>query len=157
MNKELAAYMKIEGSVSGAFNFFINGMVAALIYHKADSVAVDALSLAIDLLSTCMGICILTSLFSRASLKRTKTTGILTGGSSLARFLGRLFRHSVLFGVFFGVVTATAVFALTVSSLTLLGITGIPFGVYIALKCVFCALLGGGITALELYSGMNKS
>ena len=168
MNKELAAYIKAEAIISGAFNFFINGMAAALIHHKADSVAVDPVSLAIDLFITCMSICILTALFSKASLKRTlnepegrsfqstKTTGILTDGPALIRFLSRLFRCTILFGVVLGAMTAVAAFALTASFFTLLSITEIPFGVYVAVKCIFCTLLGGGMSALELYSGMNR-
>jgi hypothetical protein len=38
MNRELAVYLRIQASVSAAFSFFIGGMAAALIYHKADFV-----------------------------------------------------------------------------------------------------------------------
>ena len=157
MDKEIKAYLKIEAVISGAFNFFINGMAAALIHHKADSVAVDTISLAIDMFITCTSICILTAFFSKASLKRTKTAEILTSGSVLVRFLSRLFRQTALFGVLAGLISAAVIFAPAALFLSLLAITEIPFGVYIALKCVFCVLLGGGITALELYAGMTSN
>lgn len=32
----------------------------------------------------------------------------------------------------------------------------LPFFSYTMLKTVFCALLGGGVTLLELYAGMCK-
>jgi hypothetical protein len=35
-------------------------------------------------------------------------------------------------------------------------IRALPFGVYVALKCVFAALLGGAAAALEMYVGMFK-
>ncbi|MCL2129755.1 MAG: hypothetical protein FWH35_05310 [Treponema sp.] len=154
MNNEIKAYLKTEAAISGAFNFFINGMAAALIYHKADSVSVDLVSLAIDLFITCTSICMLTAFFSKASLKRTKTCGILAGGGRPIRLLNHLFRHTFLFSVLAGLISATVIFALAASFSTLLAITDIPFGVYITLKCIFTALLGGGITACELYLGM---
>ena len=157
MNKEITSYVKMEAAISGAFNFFINGMVAALIHHKADSVALDLISLAIDLFITCTSICILTAFFSKASLKRTKTWGILADSAALIRFFSRLYRHTALFGVLAGLISAAVIFVPAASFLTLLAISEIPFIVYIVLKCVSCALLGGGITALELYLGARES
>jgi len=157
MNKELKAYIKAEAVIAAAFNFFINGMVTALIHHKADRVPTDISSIAIDLTLTCLPILILTSLFSRASITRTKTVGILETDSRVMLSLSRLFRHPVLFGVLIGFIITAALFILTASAFALLGIYAIPFGFYVALKCVFAALLGGGAVVLELYTGMCKA
>ena len=157
MNREIHSYIKIEAIISGAFNFFITGMAAALIYHKADYIPADITGFAIDQFIICMCIGILTALFSKAGLKQKKLAETQTGGGSLTRFLSRLFRRAVLFGVFFGLVTFLAAFTLTVSIFALFSITEIPFGVYIPLKCTFFGLLSAGATALELYSGIHKS
>ena len=157
MNTEIKKYLKTEMTISAAFNLFINGMVAALIHHKADYVATDAVSIAIDLTCTCLFIFILTALFCRASVKRTKTIGILETENRFILFSSRLFRRPALFGLVMGVIAAAVLFALTATLFALLGIFALPFGVYVALKCVFAALLGGGATLLELYSGMCKT
>ena len=157
MNKEIKGYIKAEAIVAAAFNLFINGMLAALIYHKTDYVPAGAVSILIDLAFTCLLIFILTALFSRASVKRTKTIGVLETGNRMIRSMSKLFRRPVLFGLVMGVITAVILSALTVPVFVLLGIEYLPFGVYIVLKCVFTALLGGGATVLELYAGMCKS
>ena len=143
-------------TIAAAFNFFINGMVAALIHHKADYVATDAISIAIDLACTCLFTFILTALFCRASVKRTKTIGILETKNRFIRFSSRLFRRPALFGLVMGIIAAVVLFALTAMLFALLGIAALPFGVYVILKCAFAALLGGGATLLELYSGMCR-
>jgi hypothetical protein len=157
MNKELKIYLKTEMIIAAAFNFFINGMVAGLIHHKADYVATDVISIAIDLTCTCLFTFITTALFCKASLKRTKTSGILETGSRVIRFLSRLFRRPVLFGALTGIAAAIALYALTASILALLGIQMLPFGVYIVLKCVFSALMGCCATVTCLYSGMCQT
>ena len=156
MTKEIRSYIKAEAIVAAAFNFFINGMIAALIHHKADTVAMDVISIAIDLTLTCLSIVILTALFSRASVRRTKTAGILESKSRLIRFSGGLYQRPVLFGALIGFITAAVLFTLTAPVFALLEIYALPFGVYVALKCIFAALLGGGAVALELYAGMCK-
>jgi len=156
MSKEIRSYLKAEAKLSGAFNFFITGMVVALIFHKADFVPVDLISFAIDLFIVCIFVGILTALFSKASLKRTKFLESRTGGSSLIRFLSRLLRHAVLFGVLLAPVMFIALFVLTYPILFLFSITEIPFGIYIPIKCVFCGLVGAGATTLEIFSGMHK-
>ena len=157
MKKEICKYITAEAIISAAFNFFINGMAAALIYHKVDKVPADLTGFAIDQFIICMCICILTALASKASLKRTNLLETQTGGGSLLRFLSRLSRRAVLFGALFGLVTFLAAFALTVAIFTLFQITEIPFGIYVTLKCVLYALLGAGATTLELFSGMHKT
>jgi len=69
MNEELKAYLRIEITISAAFNFFISGMAAALIYHMADTVPVDRISLAIDLFITCLLTFSITSYFSNSLYK----------------------------------------------------------------------------------------
>lgn len=154
MNSELKAYIKAEATVSAAFSFFINGMVAALVHHKADMVSADAISIAIDLTATCLLMFILITLFCHASVRRTKTAGILHARSRVMCLLSKLFRRPVLFGTLAGIITAVVLFVLTAPLFALLGIYALPFGVYVALKCVFSALLGGGVTSLALYAGM---
>lgn len=106
MNEEIKNYLKTEALIAGAFNFFINGMIAALVHHKTDIVPVDAISVAVDLTATCLLMFILTALFDRASIRRTKTAGILKSGSRVVRFLSRLFGHPVWFGVLTDLVVA---------------------------------------------------
>ena len=156
MDGQLKGYVLSEAIISAAFNLFINGMVAALIYHMAETVATDPVSSAIDLLITCVSMGILTALFSRASVKRTKVVGIFEAPSGVMRFLSRLFCRPVFFGLVVGMVVAVVVYIPTVLILALPGILAIPFGIYVTLKCLFAAVLGGGIVALELYAGMCK-
>ena len=157
LSKEIKNYIRAEATVAAAFNFFINGMAAALIHHKADRVATDPVSIAIDLFVTCLSICVLTALFSRASIKRTKTAEIIEPASGVLRFFSKLFRHPILFGAVTGGCAAVFIYIPTALFFSLLGIMSIPFAIYITLKCVFAAVLGGGITALELYAGMCKA
>ena len=157
MDKNLKNYLKTEMIIAAAFNFFINGMIAGLIHHKAGNVATDVISIAIDLTATCLFTFIISALFCRASVKRTKTIGILETKNRFILFSSKLFRRPALFGLVMGIIAAAALFALTATLFALLGIASIPFGVYIALKSVFAALFGGGATLLELYSGMCKT
>ena len=157
MSNELKSYLRIEMTIAAAFNFFINGMCAALIHHKTDYVATDIISIGIDLTATCLFTFTISALFCRASLKRSKTTGIIETKSRFVRFTSRLFLRPVLFGILMGLTAATILFALTAPVLTLLGINALPFGVYVTLKCIFAAFLGGGVALLELYSGMCRA
>lgn len=157
MNAEIREYIRIEAVLAAAFNFFINGMVVALLYHKADKVATDTLSIAADLAITCLCIFILTAIFCKASLRRTRTSGILACGSNWICRLSRLFRRSVLFGVLLGILTAVVIFALIAPVFGFFGLDAIPFGWYVALKSLLAALLGGGAAAAELYLGMCRA
>ncbi|HWR23867.1 MAG TPA: hypothetical protein VN366_10385 [Feifaniaceae bacterium] len=156
MDKELISYLRTEAGISAAFNFFINGMLAALIHHKADWVPADAVSLAIDLALTCVFICTIGALFCAASLRRAKAGGVCAGQNPLIRRLGRLFRRPALFGLLLGALTAAALFALAAPIFTLLGIRAVSFSVYIALKTVFCALLGYFATLASLHAGLCR-
>lgn len=155
MNEEIREYLRIEAIVAAAFNFFINGMVAALIYHKADMVPTDTLSIAIDITLTCIFIFTITAFFSWGSLKRTKTVGIFEPGSKLLRHLSRLFRRPLLFGILLGLAIAALLFAVIAPIFAWLGLQAIPFGWYMALKTIFCSLLGCGVSLTGLYVGMH--
>lgn len=157
MNKEIKAYISIEMKLAAAFNFFISGMITALIYHKADTVNTDTVSIVVDLIITCMLTFIISAFFNRASLRRTNTVGIFNVTNPVMRHLSRLFRHPVVFGALLGISTAIALFGLVVPVFALLGFKELPFSVYIALKTIFCALLGSAATFIELYTGMFKA
>ncbi len=160
MNRELAAYLRMEATVAAAFSFFITGMLVALIHHKADSVPFDAFSIALDLLITCPSTFIITAFFGRASLRRTKTAGILANPASCNRaasLAGRLFRRPALFGLLLGLGVAAPLLALLAPLCALFGIAALPFGLYTALKCVLGALLGGGAALAALCAGLRVS
>ena len=157
MTEEIKAYLRLEAVVTAAFNFFINGMIAAMIYHKAEWVPADTMSLAIDLTLTCFMTSAITITFCRASLRRTKTESILETKNPLLRRLGRIARRPVLFGASMGLMTLLVLFALVVPAFTLLKISALPFGVYIVLKSLFAALLGAFVTLTALYAGMHKA
>jgi hypothetical protein len=136
MNRELTAYLRLQAIVAAAYNFFIVGMIAGLIYHKPDFVLTTPVSIFIDQMLTCLFAFIISLPFSRASLRRDKVGGILPVKTRLARLLAWLFRRPVLLCVSFGFGTALLVFALTAPFMSLLGMTAIPFYLYVALKCV---------------------
>lgn len=156
MNEELKAYLGLEAKVSAAFNFFINGMISALIYHKVDLVPADTISVAADLILTCLLMFILTALFSTASLKRTKTLGLLEPGNQMIRRLSRLFRYPVLFGAVTGLAVASVLFIFFAPIFAMLGIKLLPFAIYISLKAMGCALLGSGATLMSLHIGLYR-
>lgn len=153
MNRELAVYLRIQVSVTTAFSFFIGGMAAALIYHKADFVPADATSIAIDITITCLLTFAITTPFCRASLRRDKTGGVLAAKTPPARLLARLFRRPVLLVVSFSLCAALILSALTALFFALLGVTGVPFYLYILFKSVFCAMLGAFAAFVVLYAG----
>lgn len=157
MNQEIKAYLSLQTKVSAAFSFFISGMVVALIYHKADNVPTDTVSLAIDLIITCLLTFILNALFSKANLKSSKTEGILESKNKMIKRLSRLLRRPVLFGILTGFAATVVLFVLMAPVFVLLDLKTIPFGSYVALKTIFCALLGGGSTLFNLYAGMCKA
>jgi hypothetical protein len=157
MNDELKAYLRLEAIVSAAFNFFINGMISAVIHHKADAVPADPLSLTFDLVLTCLLIFILGSFFSAASLRRSNTYGILETGGRFFKYLSRLFRRPILFGAGSGVLASLLLLAVLASLFALSDVRSVPFYIYITVKPVACALLGGGYSLTVLYSGMQKT
>ena len=164
MNKELKAYFSIEAKIGGAFNFFINGMIAGLIHHAAVMVSTDIISLAIELLSTCVLTFTITACFVRAGLKSTKTTAILPPANGFVRFLARLYNASakgivypLRFGVPAGFLAAVALYIITAPLFTFLKISALPFYAFVLGKSFFCMLFGAGVTVLEMYVGMCKT
>ena len=157
MNRELAAYIRFQAAISAAFNFFIGGMIAALIYHKADNVPMDAISISIDITLTCLLTFAITTPFCRASLRRDKTGGVLSAKTAPARLLSRLSRRPVLMSALLGLCAAIILSALTAAFFLLLGVRLTPFYLYIGFKSVFCAALGVFVTCTVLYAGMCKA
>ncbi|MDR3645019.1 MAG: hypothetical protein P4M02_08100, partial [Clostridia bacterium] len=96
----------------------------------------------------------ITAPFCRASLRRTKTYGILPMKNRLTRLMGRLFGHILLFGAATGLTSAAVLFALIAPVFALLGVSAVPFTAYIAMKSIFCALLGGAAAIAGLYAGL---
>ena len=157
MNREIKAFLGIQAKISAAFNFFISGMITALVYHSVDIVPLDPVSVAIDLVITCLLTFTITACFCRASLKSTKTAGILPPPNILLRFLARLFKFPLAFGVLLGLAVATVLFAVIVPGLVLLKITALPFYPYVFIKAFSCMLFGSGVNLLELYIGMCQT
>lgn len=156
MNEEIKGYLKAEAAVASAFGFFINGMITALEYRNADSVPTNIVSIAIDLTATCLLMFAIITPFCKSSLKRTNTIGILPARSRVVRAVSRLFRRPVLFVVSMALLFAVIFYVPTALIFLLLGVYQIPFWIYLVLKCVFCAALGGFITVMELCAGMCK-
>ena len=153
----IAAFLGVQAKIAAAFNFFISGMIIGLIYHEADLVPLDSVSVAVDLVITCLLTFTITAYFCRASLKSTKTAGILPAPNVFIRFLAKLFRSPLAFGVLSGLFTAASLFAVIAPLLALLKITALPFYPYVLLKSLSCMLLGSGVTLLELFAGMCKT
>ncbi|MEL7565958.1 MAG: hypothetical protein AAGU27_13860 [Dehalobacterium sp.] len=154
MNRELAVYLRLQAVIAAAYNFFISGMIAALIYHKADFVPTDTISIAIDITITCLMTFAITTPFCRSSLRRDKTGGVLAAKTPPARLLAWLSRCPVLMVISLSLCAMLILFALTASFFALLGVTAVPFYLYIALKSVFSAALGAFATCAVLYAGM---
>jgi len=77
-------------AIAAAYNFFINGMAAGLIYHKAGYVPTASVSIAVDLPIACLSAFVISMPFSRASLRRNKT-GCSLGGSATGPPFGAAF------------------------------------------------------------------
>ncbi len=154
MNRELATYIRFQAAISATFNFFIGGMIAALVYHKADYVPMDTISISIDITVTCLLTFAITTPFARASLRRDKTGSIFAAKTVFDRLLHRLFCHPFLISVLLSLCAAVILTSLTAVFFTLLGVSVMPFYLYIVLKSVFCAALGAFVTCMVLYAGM---
>lgn len=157
MNRELAVYLRLQAAIAAAFNFFISGMIAALIYHKADFVPTDAISIAIDITITCLLTFAITTPFCRASLRRDKIGGVLAAKTLPARLLARLSRRPVLLCISLSLCAALVLSALTASFFALLNVIAVPFYLYVALKSVFSLMLGAFATCVVLYAGMCQA
>lgn len=156
MNKELRTYVRAQALITGAFNFFIAGMIAGLLHHQADGVTTDAVSIVIDILITCFLTFAITAPFARASLRRDNTGGVIPARSSITRLLARMSRHPALMCILTGISTAIFLSILTVSLFSLLSVNSVPFYLYVVLKSLFCMVLGAYVTCIVLYSGMLR-
>ncbi|MDD4096343.1 MAG: hypothetical protein PHP22_08910 [Oscillospiraceae bacterium] len=157
MTKELTSYLRLQALICAAFNFFIGGFIAALIYHRADFVPTDAVSISIDITITCLLTFLITAPFCRSSLRRDKTGGLLDAENLATRFLSGLSRRPVAMCLLFGTITALILSALVVPLFLILRVSTVPFYLYIALKCLFCAAMGAYVTVTVLFAGMLKT
>ena len=157
MNRELAAYLRLQVLITAVLNFFIAGMIAGLIYHQAVLVPADSVSVVIDIMITSFLTFAITAPFARASLRRDKTGGVIEAKSSSARLLSRLSRRPLLMCILIGTCT---VFLLSVSAVSLLSffhVISVPFYLYVAVKSVSCSALGAFVTGTVLYAGMLRT
>lgn len=154
MNRDLAVYLRIQASVSAAFGFVIGGMIAAMIYHNADFVPADAISTTIDITITCLLTFAITTPFCRASRYRDRTWGGLTVKTPQARLLIRLSRRPVLLIVSLGLCVALILSSLSALLFALLGVTAVPFYLYVVLKSMFSAMLAAFASCAALCAGM---
>ncbi|OQB24946.1 MAG: hypothetical protein BWY11_00769 [Firmicutes bacterium ADurb.Bin182] len=154
MKREIAVYLKIQAAISAAFNFFIGGMIASLIYHKADFVKTDALSIAFDLTITCLMTFAITTPFCRMSLRRDKTEGALAANSPQARLFVWLFNRPLLLCVTLGLGSALVLFVPAAAFFALISVKAVPFYFYVLLKSLFSAAFGAFATCTVLYAGM---
>ena len=155
MNVKLKGYIKTEAIVSAFLNFFINGIIAFLIYNKLDYVPTNVISISIDLLLTCILIFIISAFFCRASLLRTKTAGLFKSNNNLIQKLSYLFHTPLLYGLVLGTLTAIILSLFFSSLIAFFRIYIIPFEWYVVLKALFTALMGSGATVLTLYVGIH--
>jgi hypothetical protein len=156
MTRELTSYLRIQAIICAAFNFFIGGFIAALIYHQADFVPTDAVSISIDIMITCLLTFLITTPFCRSSLRRDKTGGILVAKSAAARWLSGLSRHPILMCLLLGVCTALILSIPVILLFMILRVSAVPFYLYIVLKCLFCAAMGVYVTVTVLFAGMLR-
>jgi len=157
VNKELKAYFCIQAKIAAAFNFFINGMIASMIYHAANEVPTDVISIGIDLAITCLFTSTITAYVIRHGLKSTGTAGVLPPANGFVRFLAKLFRFPLGFGILTGLAAAAALFAIAAPAFALLNITSLPFYLYVLLKSFFSLVFGAGITIFSMYAGICKT
>jgi hypothetical protein len=154
MNDELKANLRTQAMIAAVFNFLINGMITGLIYHNTEKVPTDVVSIAIDMVITCLLTFTITSYFCGANLESAKTAGILPPANGFIHLLARLFRTSLVFGILLGSVSAVVLSAVIAPIFALLGITALPFYLYVLYKLLFSALFGSGATFIAMYAGM---
>ena len=156
MTEEFKKYIRFESLVAAVFNFLLNGMIIGLIYHNTNVVPMSVANISMDIALTCLLMFILCPLFCCASLRRTKTAGILDSGIRLLRWLSRLLQRPFLYGFTLGIFATIIFSTLAVTLFILYGVYTMPFSLYLILKVLFTALLGGSITALTLCAGMHR-
>ncbi|NLC43293.1 MAG: hypothetical protein GX783_03315, partial [Clostridiales bacterium] len=75
MSKQLWKYIGIEASISLVINALLNGLIAYFLHRNSEFVAVDWLSLAIDIVITSLFIGAFNAPSAASSLKRNKAEG----------------------------------------------------------------------------------
>ena len=154
MKREVAGYLRLQATVAAAFNFFIGGMIAALIYHKVDFVPTNAFNIAIDITITCLLTFAITTPFCMLSLRRDKTGGVLVAKTPLTRLFAWLSSRPALLCISLALCAALILFALAASLLAFLNVTAMPFYLYIVLKSIFSSVLGASATYTMLCAGI---
>ncbi len=82
--------------------------------------------------------------------------GVLDAKTRATRLLSRLFARPVAMCILPGLGTALILSAGVIPVFAVLRISAVPFYLYIALKCLFCAAMGAYVTVLVLFAGMLK-
>lgn len=157
MTAELKAFYRLQAITAAAFNFFISAMITGLLYHKADAVPIDTISLAVDILITALITSVITAFFMRAAVMQTNTRSILPPRNKTFAALSRLFERPGRLGITLGIGIAVVLMCLILPLSVLSGVERVSFWGYVPVKALFCSLLGATITLTALYIGMCKS
>jgi hypothetical protein len=150
-------------------------MIAGLIHHGAATVPMDIISLAIEIVSTCLITFTVSAYFVQASLISSKTTAILPPTNGFVCFLAKLYNASsgggtskkgnisiggiiypLRFGITMGLTAAIVFFAIIAPVFALLHVSALPFFTFVLGKSFLWMLLGASVTVLEMYIGMCK-
>lgn len=157
MNKQLWKYIGIEASISLVINALINGLIAYFLHRNSEFVAVDCLSLAIDIVITSLFIGSFNAPSATSSLKRNKAEGVLQARNPFVAFMRRAFQKPVRFGLLAGICFIPVLFVLSLGLFSLLGVDQISVWDYVLYKSTYTGLLGAAIITLSLYTGMHKA
>lgn len=149
--------MGIEASISLVINALINGLIAYFLHRNSAFVAVDWLSLAIDIVITSLFIGFFNASSAGGSLKKNKATGILPARNPFVAFMQKAFQKPGRFGLFAGICFMPVIFTLSLGLFSLLGVYQIPVWDYVLYKSSYTGLLGAAIIGLSLFSGMHKA
>lgn len=157
MNKQLWKYIGIEASISLVINALINGLIAYFLHRNSEFVAVDWISLAIDIVITSLFIGSFNAPSATGSLKRNKAEGVLQARNPFIAFSSRAFQKPVRFGLLAGLCFIPVIFLLSLGLFSLLGVKQIPVLAYVLYKSSYTGLLGAAIIGLSLFTGMHKA
>ncbi len=156
MSKQLWKYIGIEASISLVINALLNGLIAYFLHRNSEFVAVDWLSLAIDIVITSLFIGAFNAPSAASSLKRNKAEGLLQPGNAFISTFRRVFHKPVRFGFFVGLCFIPVLFVLSFGLFSLLDVKHIPVWDYVMYKSSYTGLLGASIIGISLYTGMHK-
>ena len=157
MNKQLWKYIGIEASISLATNALINGLIAYFLHSNSEFVAVDWISLAIDIVITSLFIGSFNASSAASSLKRNKAEGVLQAENSFVALMQATFQKPIRFGLLAGLCFIPVIFVLSLGLFSLLGVNQIPVWDYVLYKSSYTGLLGAVIITLSLFTGMHKA